>query len=94
MNVEAESPQRKMWMIFLGVALGIAGVLIVAAATVAWTFSLGILLLGVGIFFLAMGVRSGLKFRNPMLANVLMIVVLILEGLLILWFVRVFIAAS
>jgi hypothetical protein len=41
-----------------------------------------------------MGVRSGLKFRNPMLANVLMIVVLILEGLLILWFVRVFIAAS
>ena len=94
MTVETGSQERKTWMLFLGVALGIAGVLIVAGAAVAWYFSLGLLLLGVGIFFLAMGIRSGLKFRNPTLATVLLIVLLIMEGLLILWFVNVFIAAS
>jgi len=94
MTERTGSQERKTWMIFLGVALGIAGVLIVAGAAVAWYFSLGLLLLGVGIFFLVMGIRSGLKYRNPTLATVLMIVLLIMEGLLILWFVNVLRAAS
>ncbi|MDF1500764.1 MAG: hypothetical protein RRA35_06340 [Desulfomonilia bacterium] len=94
MNVETGSQERKTGPIFLGVALGIAGVLIVAGAAVAWYFSLGLLLLGVGSFFLMMGIRSGLKYRNPALANALTAAFLILEGLLILWFVKVFIAAS
>lgn len=81
-------------MIFLGIALGIPGVLIVAAASVAWYFALGLLLLGGGIFFLVMGIRSGLKVRNPTLATVLIIALLVVEVLLIVWFMNVFIAAS
>lgn len=94
MHVDMGSHERKTWMIFLGVALGVAGVLIVAGVSVAWYFSVGLLLLGVGIFFLVMGIRSGLKHRNPALANALMIVLLLLEGLLIIWYVKVFVAAS
>jgi hypothetical protein len=92
--MDTGSQERKTWMIFLGVALGIAGVLIVAGTAAAWYFSLGLLLLGIGIFFLGMGIRSGLKYRNPALANVLTVALLVMEGLLILWFVRVFMAAS
>lgn len=94
MHVDMGSHERKTWMIFLGVALGVAGVLIVAGVSVAWYFSVGLLLLGVGIFFLVMGIRSGLKHRNPALANELIIVLLLLEGLLIIWYVKVFVAAS
>lgn len=86
--------ERKTWMIFLGVVLGIPGVLIVAAASAAWYFALGLLLLGGGIFFLVMGIRSGLKAGNPTLAMVLIVALLVMEVLLIVWFLNVFIAVS
>lgn len=94
MNLSGETAGRKTWMIYAGVVFGIIGVLIVSSAAVAWYFETGLLILLIGIFFLMLGIRSGLKHRNQMLADVLLIVVLILQLAAIVWFFNIFRAAS
>lgn len=94
MNTSGETDGRKTWMIYAGVVFGIVGVLIVSSAAVAWYFETGLLILIIGIFFLMLGIRSGLKHRNPVLADILLVIVLLVQLATIVWFFNVLRAAG
>ena len=80
---------RDIRLLALGFVFGIAGLLIIMTATVAWSFLLGVLALVVGIFFLTMGIRSSLKKRKPGLANALLIAMVLFDIVIGIWFFMV-----
>jgi hypothetical protein len=81
--------ERKTWMIIVGFLCGIIGMVIAFSSATTWLFSLGILVAAIGIFFLVMGLRSGMKYRNKTLADGLLIAVVILDMFLIYYFLSI-----
>ena len=81
--------ERKTWMIFVGFLCGFVGMIVAFSSGSTWLFSLGILVAAIGIFFLVMGIRSGLKHRNKTLADGLLIAVILLDVLLIYYFLSI-----
>jgi len=81
--------ERKTWMIIIGFICGFVGVIITFSSAATWLFSLGILALAIGIFFLVMGIRSGMKHRNKTLADALLIAVVIMDMLFMYYFISI-----
>lgn len=81
--------ERKTWMMIVGFLCGFIGMIIALGSAATWLFSVGILMAAIGIFLLVMGIRSGLKQRNRALADGLLLGVILLDVLLIYYFLSI-----